>query len=115
MCAPLMGEANPQRAFFYNISLETFVPADHPLRAIRMSKDRGALWGGEGLARAASLPPPRARSRSPRDVPDRLGAQSQTLGEADDPADPASMKAWSPPPHPRQRSATKPMPRGLRG
>src|SRR5213594_1025741 len=31
----MMGEANPQRAFFYNISLETFVPADHPLRAIR--------------------------------------------------------------------------------
>src|SRR5438552_16369697 len=31
----MMGAANPQRAFFYNISLETFVPADHPLRAIR--------------------------------------------------------------------------------
>jgi transposase len=31
----MMGEANPQRAFFYNISLETFVPEDHPLRAIR--------------------------------------------------------------------------------
>ncbi len=31
----MMGEANPHRAFFYNISLETFVPADHPLRAIR--------------------------------------------------------------------------------
>ena len=27
----MMGEANPQRAFFYNISLETFVPADHPV------------------------------------------------------------------------------------
>jgi len=31
----MMGEANPQRAFFYNLSLETFVPADHPLRRIR--------------------------------------------------------------------------------
>jgi len=31
----MMGEANPHRAFFYNISLETFVSADHPLRAIR--------------------------------------------------------------------------------
>ena len=31
----MMGEANPQRAFFYNISLETFVPAEHPLRGIR--------------------------------------------------------------------------------
>ena len=31
----MMGAANPQRAFFYNISLETFVPAAHPLRCIR--------------------------------------------------------------------------------
>ena len=31
----MMGEADPQRAFFYNISLETFVPADHPLRQVR--------------------------------------------------------------------------------
>jgi transposase len=31
----MMGEANPQRAFFYNISLETFVPEEHPLRRIR--------------------------------------------------------------------------------
>jgi transposase len=30
-----MGAANPQRALFYDISLETFVPADHPLRRIR--------------------------------------------------------------------------------
>src|SRR5262245_35552199 len=29
----MMGEANPP-AFFYNFSLETFVAADHPLRAI---------------------------------------------------------------------------------
>ena len=27
--------ANPQRGLFYNISLETFVPEEHPLRAIR--------------------------------------------------------------------------------
>ena len=31
----MMGASDPQRAFFYNLSLETFVPADHPLRAIR--------------------------------------------------------------------------------
>jgi transposase len=31
----MMGAANPQRALFYDISLETFVPADHPLRRIR--------------------------------------------------------------------------------
>src|SRR6058998_423461 len=33
--APMMGRANPQRAFFYQMSLESFVPAEHPLRAIR--------------------------------------------------------------------------------
>jgi len=31
----MMGEANPQRGLFYNISLETFVPEEHPLRRIR--------------------------------------------------------------------------------
>src|SRR5262247_1938608 len=40
---PMMGEANPQRAFFYNISLETFVPADHPLRRIRPLIDDQAI------------------------------------------------------------------------
>src|ERR1700730_18528257 len=39
----MMGEANPQRAFFYNISLETFVPDDHPLRRIRPLIDDGAI------------------------------------------------------------------------
>ena len=39
----MMGEANPQRAFFYHISLETFVPVDHPLRAIRPLIDDGAI------------------------------------------------------------------------
>ena len=39
----MMGEANPQRAFFYNISLETFVPADHLLRAIRPLTDDRAI------------------------------------------------------------------------
>jgi len=39
----MMGEANPQRAFFYNISLETFVPADHPLRLIRPLIDDQAI------------------------------------------------------------------------
>src|SRR5215468_3454213 len=40
---PMMGEANPQRALFYNISLETFVPADHPLRRIRPLIDDQAI------------------------------------------------------------------------
>src|SRR5512134_3456455 len=31
----MMGESDPQRAMFYNLSLETFVPAEHPLRRIR--------------------------------------------------------------------------------
>jgi transposase len=39
----MMGEADPQRAFFYNISLETFVPADHPLRRIRPLIDDRAI------------------------------------------------------------------------
>src|SRR5215510_9015804 len=39
----MMGEANSQRAFFYNISLETFVPADHPLRRIRPLIDDQAI------------------------------------------------------------------------
>jgi transposase len=39
----MMGEANPQPAFFYNIPLETFVAADHPLRAIRPLIDDRAI------------------------------------------------------------------------
>src|SRR5436309_10390480 len=39
----MMGAANPQRAFFYNISLETFVPAEHPLRRIRPLIDDRAI------------------------------------------------------------------------
>jgi len=39
----MMGEGNPQPAFFYNISLETFVARDHPLRAIRPLIDDRAI------------------------------------------------------------------------
>ena len=39
----MMGECDPQRAFFYNISLETFVPAEHPLRRIRPLIDEKAI------------------------------------------------------------------------
>ena len=31
----MMGQSDPQRTLFYQLSLETFVPAEHPLRAIR--------------------------------------------------------------------------------
>ena len=31
----MMGESDPQRSMFYNLSLDGFVPADHPLRRIR--------------------------------------------------------------------------------
>jgi transposase len=31
----MMGESDPQRSMFYNLSLEGFVPAEHPLRRIR--------------------------------------------------------------------------------
>jgi len=39
----MMGEADPRRALFYNISLETFVPDDHPLRRIRPLIDDRAI------------------------------------------------------------------------
>jgi hypothetical protein len=45
----MMGEADPRRALFYNISLETFLPGDHPLpeeykRRLR-AEDREATDG----------------------------------------------------------------------
>src|SRR5438132_10123519 len=39
----MMGQANPQRGLFYQLSLESFVPAEHPLRAIRPLIDDGAI------------------------------------------------------------------------
>jgi transposase len=39
----MMGQGDPQRTFFYNISLETFVPEEHPLRAIRPLIDDAAI------------------------------------------------------------------------
>jgi transposase len=39
----MMGESDPQRSMFYNLSLESFVPADHPLRRIRPLIDDGAI------------------------------------------------------------------------
>jgi transposase len=39
----MMGQANPQRGLFYQLSLESFVPAEHPLRAIRPVIDDAAL------------------------------------------------------------------------
>src|SRR4029450_9840853 len=40
---PMMGQADPQRTLFYQLSLETFVPAEHPLRAIRPLIDDQAI------------------------------------------------------------------------
>jgi transposase len=39
----MMGQADPQRTLFYQLSLETFVPAEHPLRAIRPLIDDHAI------------------------------------------------------------------------
>lgn len=39
----MMGKSDPQLALFYNISLETFTPADHPLRRIRPLIDVAAI------------------------------------------------------------------------
>jgi len=38
-----MGQSDPQRTLFYQLSLETFVPAEHPLRAIRPLVDDRAI------------------------------------------------------------------------
>jgi hypothetical protein len=40
----MMGQADPQRTLFYQLSLETFVPAEHPLRAIRPLIDDHAIF-----------------------------------------------------------------------
>jgi len=38
----MMGDSKPQRGLFYSLSLETFVPTDHPLRRIRpLIDDKG--------------------------------------------------------------------------
>jgi transposase len=39
----MMGHADPQRTLFYQLSLETFVPPEHPLRAIRPLIDEAAI------------------------------------------------------------------------
>jgi transposase len=39
----MMGESNPQPSMFYNLSLESFVPQDHPLRRIRPLIDAEAI------------------------------------------------------------------------
>src|SRR5258705_4785749 len=39
----MMGDSDPQRLMFYNLSLERFVPADHPLRRIRPLIDGRAI------------------------------------------------------------------------
>ena len=39
----MMGEHADQSNFYYNITLEQFVPSDHPLRAIRPLIDAKAI------------------------------------------------------------------------
>ncbi len=39
----MMGHADPQRTLFYQLSLETFVPPEHPLRAIRPLIEEAAI------------------------------------------------------------------------
>jgi transposase len=40
---PMMGESDPQRTLFYQLSLEGFVPSEHPLRRIRPLIDDQAI------------------------------------------------------------------------
>ena len=77
----MMGQADPQRTLFYQLSLETFVPPEHPLRAIRPLIDDHAIrhacrelyapiGGSERRAATAATPPTmnarRSIIRSPR-------------------------------------------------
>jgi len=39
----MMGESDPQRGLFYQLSLESFVPSEHPLRRIRPLIDERAI------------------------------------------------------------------------
>jgi transposase len=39
----MMGDSDPQPTFYYNISLEKFVPTDHPLRTIRPLIDTATI------------------------------------------------------------------------
>ncbi len=39
----MRGESDPQPRFYYNISLESFVPQDHPLRRVRPLIDEAAI------------------------------------------------------------------------
>lgn len=39
----MMGESDPQRSMFYTLSLESFVPTEHPLRRIRPLIDERAI------------------------------------------------------------------------
>jgi transposase len=39
----MMGPGNPQRGLFYQLSVESFVPAEHPLHAIRPLIDDAAI------------------------------------------------------------------------
>jgi len=57
----MMGESDPQRALFYQLSLESFVPQEHPLRRIRPLIDdrsiRRACRGLYSLIGRPSIPP----------------------------------------------------------
>jgi transposase len=57
----MMGQSDPQRTIFYHLSLETFVPEEHPLRAIRpLIEDaaiRRACWALYAPIRRPSIPP----------------------------------------------------------
>ncbi len=54
----MMGDSDPQATFFYNISLETFVPQEHPLRRIRPLVDARAIRKAcRGVKRQQELTP----------------------------------------------------------
>jgi hypothetical protein len=70
----MMGESDPQRSMFDNLSLEVFVPEEHPLRRIRPLIDDAVM------ARAAAIPATKAASGARGELARRLGAQPQAAG-----------------------------------
>ncbi len=66
-----MGQANPQRGLFYQLSLESFVPAEHPLRMIFLNLPHDPLD-------KASLPAMGGKASTPP------GSKDDGLGDGED-------------------------------
>jgi len=98
----MMGQGNPQRRPFHQLSLEACVPTERPLRAIRpgrCSMTRGACRGfavQHGVAAVCRGEPTRTRGTPPRSVrTDGAGSTSLVSGEAARLDDQAAVESGS--------------------